>query len=231
MKTLGKLKFVMLSALILLGTSSCLKQSDPEFGLGVSLAYILQNGYGENTSFQPAVYLQGNEPIKSANCKFEDKTYSFQTISSSNGYAMEINSLFSTPVDTVEKWTCTISATSANEDQATAEVRITFPDTEKPLSQFTLSEFKYTASDNKITAKWDKVDNATSYYLVSRAKSSSMWLAYGKLTTTGTDEVTGTISIDFVKGETFEIAIAAANRTFWLVSKSTSITGGTDTGF
>lgn len=230
MKTLGKMKFVMLSALILLGMSSCLKQNDPEFGLGVSLAYVLQDGYGENATFQPAIYLQGNEPIKSASCKFEDKTYSFQTISNSNGYAMEINSLFSTPADTVEKWTCTISATSANEGQSTAEVRITFPDTEKPLSLFMLSEFKYTASDNKITAKWNKVDNATSYYLVSRAKSSSMWLAYGKLTTTGTDEITGTVSIEFVKGETFEIAIAAVNKTFWSVSKSINITGGTDTG-
>ena len=61
MRTLGKLKLIAVSAALVLGMSSCLK-NDKKFAIYASPAYILQEG----NRYQLQIQVQGNEQIKSA---------------------------------------------------------------------------------------------------------------------------------------------------------------------
>ena len=58
MRTLGKLKLIAVSAALVLGMSSCLK-NDKKFAIYASPAYILQEG----NRYQLQIQVQGNEQI------------------------------------------------------------------------------------------------------------------------------------------------------------------------
>lgn len=70
MKTLGKLKLLTVSALLVLGMSSCLKSSDPEFGISGVNAYVLQKNTITSTdtipSFAPYILFVANEALASS---------------------------------------------------------------------------------------------------------------------------------------------------------------------
>ncbi len=78
MKTFHFLKTMAVVLLLGAGMTSCLKTSEPNFEVAPVVAYILQEGTGENARFTPHIYLFGNKPIAhtmmSPRCKFEEKT-------------------------------------------------------------------------------------------------------------------------------------------------------------
>lgn len=231
MKTLRRVKLLAVSVFIILGMSSCLKKSDPDFALGMRYAYILQKGSGSMVEYYPAIQLTSNMVMKSASCKFENKKFYFEQVDGMGGYLMELTSSMNIGVDTIENWTCTINATSATEQPEGATLQFTFAEV-KTLGNFKVKELKYTASDNKITAKWNKVTNATDYYLVIKQKPSKMWTPVAKFSPSGDgDDLTGTINLTSTeKGTIYYLAIAAINKSVWNVEGACSIVGGEDGG-
>ena len=83
MRTLGKLKLIAVSAALVLGMSSCLK-NDKKFAIYASPAYILQEG----NSYQLQIQVQGNEQIKSASASLNGKNYSFSAVEGSQNFLM-----------------------------------------------------------------------------------------------------------------------------------------------
>ena len=81
MRTLGKLKLIAVSAALVLGMSSCLK-NDKKFAIYASPAYILQEG----NSYQLQIQVQGNEQIKSASASLNGKNYSFSAVEGSQNF-------------------------------------------------------------------------------------------------------------------------------------------------
>ena len=86
MRTLGKLKLIAVSAALVLGMSSCLK-NDKKFAIYASPAYILQEG----NRYQLQIQVQGNEQIKSASASLNGKNYSFSAVEGSQNFLMQIN--------------------------------------------------------------------------------------------------------------------------------------------
>ena len=187
MRTLGKLKLIAVSAALVLGMSSCLK-NDKKFAIYASPAYILQEG----NSYQLQIQVQGNEQIKSASASLNGKNYSFSAVEGSQNFLMQIGNV-------------------------------------------TLTKFSYSGADGKVTAEWNKVENAEAYYLLYRIKSSSMmfgdnmWLPYVQLSVTDKENPSATTSIPFTEGGEYEIAIGATYKTALRVSDRTlRVTGGKD---
>lgn len=228
MKTLGKLKLLTVSAFIVLGMSSCLKVSDPDFGVGLNIAYIQQRGTGEQATFMPMIQIQGNKPIKSATAKFEDLTYYFEPVENTGNYFMELTSFVNSPVDTVKNWSCSISATSVDETPESYSSQFTFA-TVETLGDFEVTAFQFTGFDGKITCKFNQVVNATNYYAMLMLEGSNMWIPVADISTSGTEaELTGICSLNLTKDTQYNIAIAAANKTFLKITNPVTITGGKD---
>ena len=105
----------------------------------------------------------------------------------------------------------------------------------KKIGTVTLTKFSYSGADGKVTAEWNKVENAEAYYLLYRIKSSSMmfgdnmWLPYVQLSVTDKENPSATTSIPFTEGGEYEIAIGATYKTALRVSDRTlRVTGGKD---
>ena len=183
MKTFHQLKQMAAVLLLAAGMTSCLKTSEPDFAIAPAVAYILQEGTGDNARFTPCVYLLGNKPIAhsimSPRCEFEEKNYYFEEVSGSAGYYLEMTSPMNSPVDTVKAWTFTIKAESKVESETEKPeyaVLSTMFASAKSLGAFTADELEY--KDDKVTATWDKVENAEVYVLMYRRGTSNMWLEY-----------------------------------------------------
>ncbi len=233
MKTFHFLKTMAVVLLLGAGMTSCLKTSEPNFEVAPVVAYILQEGTGENARFTPHIYLFGNKPIAhtmmSPRCKFEEKNYYFEEVSGSAGYYLEMTSSMNSPVDTVKAWTFKIEAeskvVSETEESEYAVFSNTFTSA-KSLGAFTADELEY--KDDKVTATWDKVENAECYILMYRRSASNMWLEYpnGRFYPSEKEgRLTGTLSVQLLKDERFQIAIAAVNKSLLMVTSEKFVTG------
>lgn len=224
-----------MAAVLLLaaGMTSCLKTSDPDFAIAPAVAYILQEGTGDNARFTPYVYLMGNKPIAcsmmSPRCKFEEKDYYFEEVSGSEGYYLEMTSFMNAPVDTVKTWSFSIEAKSKVEsegEQPEYAVSTFTVKSAESLGEFTADELEY--KDNKVTATWDKVKNAEVYVLMYRRGTSNMWLEYpnGRFYPSEKEgRLTGSVSVQLLKDERFQIAIAAVNKSLLTVTSKQFVTG------
>lgn len=226
MRTLGKLKLIAVSAALVLGMSSCLK-NDKKFAIYASPAYILQEG----NSYQLQIQVQGNEQIKSASASLNGKNYTFSGVEGSQNFLMQINAYSTT--DTISEGLCTVTAYNAEGKSAVSQLQ--FYSTDKKIGNVMLTKFSYTGADGKVTAEWNKVENAEAYYLLYRIKGSStifgdnMWLPYAQLTVTDKENPSATTSIPFTKDGNYEIAIGATYKTALRVSDRTlHVTGGYD---
>ena len=214
MKTFGKLKLLAIGVLLMAGMSSCLKSSDPGFGIAPYLAYIEQDGHGKSARFMPAMQLFGNQPIDvslaSPVCKFENNNYMFQA-------------------DTVKSWICSITAVSKTEEPEQASTSFSFR-AKKALGEFDVESLAYSGTDSKVTGEWKKVENAEEYILVYRESSNRMWLPAAEFTVVEKDgKITANATLSgATKGATMDIAVAASNGTFWSIDGKKSITVGTD---
>ena len=167
MRTLGKLKLIAVSAALVLGMSSCLK-NDKKFAIYASPAYILQEG----NSYQLQIQVQGNEQIKSASASLNGKNYSFSAVEGSQNFLMQINAYSAPTLDTIKEGLCTVTAFNAEGNSAVSQLQ--FYGTDKKIGNVTLTKFSYSGADGKVTAEWNKVENAEAYYIMYRIKSSSM---------------------------------------------------------
>lgn len=240
MKTFHFLKTMAVVLLLGAGMTSCLKTSEPDFGIAPATVYVLQEGTGDNARFTPHVYLFGNKPIAhsliSPKCEFEGKTYYFEEISGSQGYYMEMTSSMNAgkSVDTVKTWAFKIEANSKVDSETEKAEYAVAAFTLKPaksLGEFTADELEY--KDNKVTATWDKVENAESYILVYRRSVSNMWHPYPESRFYPNEKdgrLTGSISVQLLKGEKFQIAIAAVNKGLLKVTSQQEVTGTFGTG-
>ena len=222
MRTLGKLKLIAVSAALVLGMSSCLK-NDKKFAIYASPAYILQEG----NSYQLQIQVQGNEQIKSASASLNGKNYSFSAVEGSQNFLMQINAYSAPTLDTIKEGLCTVTAFNAEGNSAVSQLQF--------YGTVTLTKFSYSGADGKVTAEWNKVENAEAYYLLYRIKSSSMmfgdnmWLPYVQLSVTDKENPSATTSIPFTEGGEYEIAIGATYKTALRVSDRTlRVTGGKD---
>lgn len=227
MRTLGKLKFMAVAAILVLGMSSCLK-NDNKFTIYASHAYVLQKG----DRYQLQIQVQGSEPIKSASASLNNKEYTFSAVAGTENFVMQINTLSVAP-DTIQDGLCTVTAINAEGEAAVSQLH--FYDTDKKIGNIVLTEFSYTGADGKITAKWNKVENAETYFLLYRISDAfpmfgdSMWLPYAQLAVTDAENPSATASIPFEKGKKYEIAIGATYKTTLRVSDQIlSVSGGTD---
>ncbi|MFR3328553.1 MAG: hypothetical protein ACLTSL_00015 [Odoribacter splanchnicus] len=226
MRTLGKLKLIAVSAALVLGMSSCLK-NDKKFAIYASPAYILQ----ENIGYRLQIQVQGNEQIKSASASLNGKSYSFSAVEGSQNFLMQINA-YSASIDTISEGLCTVTAFNAEGNSAVSQLQ--FYSTDKKIGNVMLTKFSYSGADGKVTAEWNKVENAEAYYLLYRIKNSStmfgdMWLPYVQLSVTDKENPSATTNIPFTKDGEYEIAIGATYRTALRVSDRTlRVTGGKD---
>lgn len=233
MKTFGKLKLLAIGVLLMAGMSSCLKSSDPGFGIAPYLAYIEQDGHGKSARFMPAMQLFGNQPIDvslaSPVCKFENNNYMFQAVAGSNNTLLELTSSMNPPVDTVKSWICSITAVSKTEEPEQASTSFSFR-AKKALGEFDVESLAYSGTDSKVTGEWKKVENAEEYILVYRESSNRMWLPAAEFIVVEKDgKITANATLSgATKGATMDIAVAASNGTFWSIDGKKSITVGTD---
>ena len=227
MRTLGKLKLIAVSAALVLGMSSCLK-NDKKFAIYASPAYILQEG----DRYQLQIQVQGNEQIKSASASLNGKNYSFSAVEGSQNFLMQINAYSAPTLDTIKEGLCTVTAFNAEGNSAVSQLQ--FYGTDKKIGNVTLTKFSNSGADGKVTAEWNKVENAEAYYLLYRIKSSSMvfgdmWLPYVQLSVTDKENPSATTNIPFTKDDEYEIAIGATYKTALRVSYPTlRVTGGKD---
>lgn len=230
MRTLSKLKLMVIATIITLGMSSCLK-TENSFVIYPALAYVLQDA---NDEYQLQIQIYGNEPIASANATFDSKTYSFSAVSGSQNYYMRLNSSYALPLDSIAGGICQITASNAEGETAVSQIE--FRSTEKVIGEVTLTELSYDGDANSVTATWEKVENAEQYYLLFRERSSSyleenMWIPYSEVRYSDKDgNLTTTLSIPLTKDVNYEIAIGATNGTTLRVSdRILRVVGGTDT--
>lgn len=233
MKTFGKLKLFVTGILLMASMSSCLKNSEPDFGIAPYLAYIKQDGHGGSARFMPVMQLFGNQSIEvsfnSPVCKFENKNYVFEAVAGTNNTLLELTSSLNSPVDTVKQWTCSITAISKTEEPESASVSFSFTP-KKTLGEFDVESLAYSGSDNKVTGEWKKVENAEEYILVYREASNRMWLPAAKFKIVEKDgKITANaVFVGIAQGAKMQMAVAASNGTFWSIDGYKEIVGGTD---
>lgn len=206
MKTLGKLKLLTVSALLVLGMSSCLKSSDPEFQFGASPAYILQTGTGDNAKFQPVMRIYAYEAFASTSVKFtpaNDKIQAgpFIFIDGNNAGEKWLSTSYS---DSIPNGTYTVTASNQEGKTATLSAIASL---NKKLGEIK-STISYTAA-NGVKAEWEKVENATNYYLMYSTSDMKGWSYWNFSEGYGENLTSGTFKANIESGTKLQIAVGA----------------------
>lgn len=229
MKALTNLKLCALALVLTAGMTSCLKTSDPAFGVGADVAYIEQMGTGNDAEFKPVLRIYSNYPMASATCTFEGKTYYFTDIpTTGESYYdfMELDYYLSTSVDTVTSGRCVITAVSAEDEPHTVSTQISFS-LAKPLGEFNVESLEYDATQQLVTGKWNKVENATDYVLMYRQSPSETWVPYTSYFNDKVegDQVTATLSFSIKSDTTLDVAVAAVSGAYLMIKNKTTFQG------
>lgn len=179
MKTLGKLKLCTISALIVLGMSSCLKH-DESLNVAVQSPYILQNDYG----YIPQIRLQCGQPLQSASINVAGKKFDLKAL---NSYVWEVDGYgLYNALDSVPTGYSTVNAIGT--DGKTADLTIGFYATTKKIGAFDVTSLKYDDSKGEVSVTLaDTVKNANAYYWMIKvpvddmASKFAMWVPYNDL--------------------------------------------------
>lgn len=210
MKTLGKLKLLTVSALLVLGMSSCLKTSDPEFQFGASPAYILQTGTGDNAKFQPVMRIYAYEAFANASVTFtpaNDKIQAgpFTFIAGNNAGEKWLSTSYGIGAsDSIPNGTYTVTASNQEGKTATLSALASLS---KKLGEIE-STISYTAA-NGVKAEWKKVENATRYYLMYRTSDMKGWAYWEFSENNGENMTAGTFNANIESGTKLDIAVGA----------------------
>lgn len=166
MKTLAKLSVV--SACILVGMTSCLKNSDPDFGISGIGAYILQQNEVSSTdtvaTFAPYIIFSANQPLAKASVTCPSYVLGVNG-KITNNYYWESNVPAYEYKQEMEDESYTITATNANGEKAIYTFQLGI-DKSKAIGEFD-AKFTYD-SQSGLTVKWDPAKNANFYELVAR---------------------------------------------------------------
>ena len=215
MKTLKTLKLLSISALVVLGMSSCEKIPDPEFGLAALNPYVEQLSDGR---FVPYFYVQptyyANFYIKKATASNGKITYSMSNI----GYGCQTSANQSDNKLPEGTYVIKVTATTGETDS----LKVTFDLKESQImGDLVVDSLIYDPSDG-IKAGWQAVTNADAYCLaimpvaedsegnlIDAKPSTSFiyWNSEDKKKTSGVFR--GNTNI--VKGQRYRIAVAALN--------------------
>ena len=227
MKALTNLKLCALALVLTAGMTSCLKTSDPDFGVWADVDYLEQSYTGDPAKFVPVVRIVGNAPIASATATFEGMPGTFRTIPNSNNYYMELDFMY--PVNTVKTGICAISATSAEEEPRTASGQLVLKVT-KTLGAFEVEgELEYDDQTRVVTATWSKSENAEGYALMYQGGDSNTFLSLGDLRPTEKDgKLKGSITIPSTISGTIQIAVAAVCGNVCLMNGERTVAVGTN---
>lgn len=219
MRTLGKIKLLAISALIVLGMSSCLKNSDPDFGIGINPCFILQEGAND---FKPVMRVFAYEAIQKVNVQYNPahdsldvKTlYLFSAVDQAktqwwlgSSYGSDIST------ENIPNGTFTISASNLEGKVTSVPISVNL---DKKLGELNIRKLTYTINDG-ISAEFDKVENATDYVLMYQFKDQKGW-AFVPLSVKSSDSpITGLLNPsqliglfgNLEKGTTFKVTIGA----------------------
>lgn len=232
MRTLRKFTLLGITALLIVGMSSCLK-TEQEFGIGVYEAYITQinNGSGETMTsrFVPFIRIVGNEPIAEATAKEGLNTYTFTFVANTQNTYMDIDLGYMYDSDSIPANPFAITAKNA--EGTLASTGLSFKDLKK-LGAFEVTELKYSVG-NGITATWTKSENATGYCVAVKPidMDGAKWVYMDWSDHTSSTATSGTFRNDvFEKDKQYDIAVVALyNGALRLkADKMIRITGGTD---
>ncbi len=175
MKKLGKIKLLAVSVLIMLGMSSCLKNSDPDFAIGANPCFILQEG---TNNFRPVMRVYAFESIQSISLKYTpagelpNQSYMFSAADQTKTQWWLSDIYGSSSSNEIPNGTFTITASNLESQPASLSIPV---DIDKKLGELNFKNFAYTVNDG-ITAELDKVENATDYVLMFKFKDQGDWL-------------------------------------------------------
>lgn len=176
MRTLGKFKLLAVSALIVLGMSSCLKNSDPDFAIGANPCFILQEGAND---FRPVMRVYAYESIQSASVKYtpspdtlEKKSYYLSAADQAKTQWWLSAGYGSSSSREIPNGTFTVTASNLENQPASLSIPVSI---DKKLGELNFKKLTYTANDG-ITAEFDKVENATDYVLMFKFEEQKDWL-------------------------------------------------------
>lgn len=222
MKTSLKIKQFLIVALTVLLCSSCL-DSDNAFQIGVNRAFVIQENVMDGDEliqkkFFPYILFSGNEDFSTYECK----TTSGVTVPVKRyfdyKYAAEIDLSRSTYTTSLPNDSYILSATNADGELAKTQIDLTIT-----ASLGAFNNFEASCADGKYKAKWDAVENATSYVVIITENSSMspIFLAYHE-NFSGRDIEVSLSSMsgysDLKTGTTYRIYILAQNSALCLYS-------------
>lgn len=168
MKTLGKLKLLTVSALLVLGMSSCLKTSDPEFGISGVNAYVLQRNTVTSTdtipSFAPYILFAANEALASTTTVKSPSNPLGVNGKVKNGYYWESSiSNYDYSNDLTDE-SYTINAVNAEGEVAVFTFQMGV-DKDKAMGEVD-ADFSYDSTKG-LKVKWNAVKNANYFELLA----------------------------------------------------------------
>ena len=217
MKRLGKMKLLIVSACVVLGMSSCLKNED-SLSVYLQTPYLLQT---DNETFIPQMRIVGstNEALQSASLGLAGETFKFSKI---NDYILELptNNIYTsfTELDSVPQSTYVVTITGVS--GKTAELSSGFYATTHKVGTMEGATLEFNREKGEIQVEVaDSVENATNYYLMLKVPTGSslnayaMWVPYEGLKLTAGEKLTATVSdvnkTRFAAGTTYRFAIGA----------------------
>lgn len=166
MKTLGKLKLLTVSALLVLGMSSCLKTSDPEFGISGVNAYIMQENEIRGTdtipTFAPYILFAANEALASTSTVTSPSSPIGIFGKVKNGYYWE-SSVYDYSRELTDE-TYTIKAVNAEGEVAIFTFQMGV-NKDKAIGVVD-ADFSYDSSSG-LTVKWNAAKNANYFELLA----------------------------------------------------------------
>ena len=182
MKTMMKLKQLMAICVALFTFSSCLESEDPAFQIVPASAFVYQvtENLGSDEQpeysarYMPYFQIYSNYQMSQCLCTSSNGNVVLMSPVSNSQNLMYASSSINYSTE-YPAGTYTFSATNAEGEQASYTVTIS--NVEKTLGYINVTELKY--ENGKITAKWDKVDNATAY-AVAIGKSGDILPLYAK---------------------------------------------------
>lgn len=216
MKTLGKMKLLIVSVCVVLGMSSCLKKDD-SLSVYLQYPYLLQTN---DETFVPQMRVLGStdEALQSANLNLAGQTFKFSKI---NDYILELpsdNIYSSLPeLDSVPQSTFAVTITGVS--GKVAELTSGFYATTKKVGVVDASlEFDREKGEIKVEIA-DSVENAANYYLMLKVPTGSslnpyaMWIPFESLKLSSGEKLTATVSdingSRFATGTTYKFAVGA----------------------
>lgn len=241
MRTLGKFKLLAVSALIVLGMSSCLKNSDPDFGIGISPCFILQEG---TNNFRPVmtVYSLSLEPMQNVSVKYQPAhdslnmgtLYSFSPVDQSKTTWWLSPTYGSGSSKNIPNGIFNVQASNLEGKVSLLPVTV---DIDKKLEVINIKKLTYTAS-NGVSAEWEKVENATAYVMLYKFENQKEWRPVAWREGNSPSLTSGTFNDSYIKkGDVIDVTVGTIyngnpNKSISLIAlggNQLRISWGTDT--